>query len=839
LVCLAARAAPGSPPKREGAPEPAAAELSDCERLGEGGVERLSVFPERLDLRGADSAARLVVTGVDAAGGARDLTREAGYAASQPSLAAVDAAGVVRALADGDLEIVVSAGGREARVAVAVREAAVDRPINFPNEIVPVFSKHGCNAGGCHGKSGGQNGFRLSLFGYQPEVDYRSLALEARGRRVFPAAPEHSLLLLKASGAVPHGGGERFAAGSPDYRLLERWMRAGLPYGKPEDAAVTGISVYPRSRVLGMGAAQQLAVIAQFSNGEDVDVTPWAQFSSDAPDYLDVDARGLARASDLAGQGTVLARFRGHVALFRATVPSKADLAGFPWPEEKNFIDRHVFARLKRLGIPPAPLADDATFLRRASLLICGTLPAASEAGSFLADTSPEKRERLIDRLLERPEHARYFALLWADLLRNRRGGDNQMAPLTLRFHAWIRESLLAKKPFDQFVRELICAEGSAADNPAVVWYQFLENPKLVVDDLAQVFLGTRMQCARCHHHPFEKWGQEDYWHFANFFSRLQRRDERSSREGFVLTVRSGRSQLGDDEPTSASYKKSYAALQPPGGEKVEETTYEDPRRRLADWMLAGESPLFAKALVNRYWKHFFGRGLVEPEDDLRETNPPTHPELLDALARDFVAQGYDLRRLTAVICKSAAFQLSAEPRDENRRDRQNFSRFQPRRLPAEVLLDALDIAAGTRSSFNGAPRDARAIDLPDESSRNYFLEVFGKPERATACACERSGEVTLSQALHLLNSRDLLDKLGGSGARPALLAAGQEPEPERIRQIFLGALTRFPSEKEQADAAAYLDGQTDPNRRDETRRLAWRDLLWALVNTKEFLFVR
>jgi hypothetical protein len=808
------------------------------------------VAPERVHLQGSDSTVQLVVTGVHANGGVRDLTSSAVFELSGAECARIDRAGLFLPVRDGEATLSVRAGGLEARVPILVTSVTADRPMNFANDVVPVFSKHSCNSGGCHGKSGGQNGFQLSLFGFIPDLDYRELTQAARGRRVFPAAPEHSLLLRKATGTLPHGGGARFTSASPEYRLLHRWMRLGMPRGRPEDPQVETISVYPQHRVLERGSIQQLRVTASYSDHSEEDVTLLAQFSANEPEYVEVNESGRVRALDLVGQGAVLVRFKGRVALFRATVPSGlSGPSGGPagpsaqqaardsWPQPQSFIDEHVFARLERLGVPPSGLSSDAEFLRRVSADVCGTLPAAAEAERFLADSSPQKRRRLVDDLLERPEYASFFALKWADLLRNRRD-QNNAAPFTIRFHRWLRESLAANKPYDRLVRELLCAEGNIASNPPVAWYRALDNPKLLVDDTAQVFLGTRMQCARCHHHPYEKWEQADYWHFANYFSRVNPRENRDSRE-FTVSVRRGSSRLTDDEKTSASYRRTYEVVSPPGGPAVEQSDDVDPRHALVDWMVSPSNPLFARALVNRYWKHFFGRGIVEPEDDLRETNPPSNPELLDALARDFAAHGYDLKRLVRAIAGSAAYQLSSEPRPENQGDRQSFARFHPRRLSAEVLADAVDQVTGLRTKFSGMRRDTRAIELPDEAGRNYFLEVFGKPDRATACECERSSDVTLPQMVHLLNSREVQAKLQAPEARPAAFAADSRSDAEKLRELFLWCFARPPRPEEIEKALEHLDKRTEDARRQETRRRAWEDLFWALLNTKEFLFLR
>ena len=810
---------------------------ADVARLADGDLEAISVVPARVTVRGADRVVRIVVTGTFAGGGARDLTREAACVVVAPKVARVDEHQVVHPVSNGETTLRFEHSGKVVEVPVVVSHTESDLPINFANDIVPIFSKLGCNTGGCHGKSGGQNGFQMSLFGFTPSIDYRALRFESRGRRVFPAKPGHSLLLLKATGRLPHGGGAILDEDSPEHDLLARWIGSGLPLGRPDDPFVSSISVYPRHRAIRRGASQQLAVTALFSDGHTEDVTSVAEFSVSEEDYLEIDERGLVTARDIPGSGAVLVRFKGFVDSFRATIPSEVDISSFPWPEPRSYIDKLVFERLDALGIPPSKLSDDAAFVRRAFLAICGTLPRPAEVERFFADDRVDKRARLVDELLERPEYASYFALLWADVLRNRRGSI-QAAPMTIRFRNWIHDQLLGEVSYDEFVRQIVCAEGSIADNPTVGWYRELDNPKKLVDDTAQVFLGTRMQCARCHHHPHEKWSQDDYWRFANFFSRVKRKDN-STQRTFAVTLERRRSRLNDDESTSATYRKSYKRLQAPGGPEIEEDLNDDPRQLLVDWMVAADNRLLAKALVNRYWKTFFGRGIVEPEDDIRATNPASNPELLDALAKDFSDSGYDLKHLVRRIINSATFQLSSEPNEHNKTDRQNFSRFQARRLPAEVVLDAVDQVLGTTTRFDGMRRGARAIEIPDEGSRNYFLDTFGKPQRATACACERAGSVTLPQVILFLNSRQMSEKIADKAAPPARFVADERPDAEKVRELFLRVFSRPPRAEESERALSYLKAAAAEKKNDKAAREAWEDLVWALLNSKEFVFLR
>ena len=830
-------AVPQAPVPPAAVPQAPVPPQADNGRFARGELVELVAFPSRVELRGAHATARVVVTGVDAAGGARDLTHEVAAIVADAAVARVDDGLIARPLADGETVLCCEHSGLAVEVPIVVVEAGRDLPLSFPNDIVPVFSKLACNSGGCHGKSGGQNGFQLSLFGFTPAIDYESLLRQSRGRRVFPAHPEHSLLLLKATGAMPHGGGALLAPGAPEHELLVRWIGAGLPWGGPDDPAIRAVEVYPRHRALLAGKRQQLVVIAVRADGSREDVTRLAEYSVSEDDYLSIDRAGRVTAGELPGSGAVLVRFNGRVDSFRVTLPTGVDVSDVARPAASSAIDEHVLRRLDELGIAPSRLCDDSVFLRRAFLAVCGTLPSTDEVERFLADEAPEKRARLIDDLLARDEYAGYFALVWADLLRNRRE-QNQAAPLTIRFRDWIHDQLLRGVRYDELVRQVLCAEGTIADSPSAGWYRQLDNAKKLVDDTAQVFLGTRIQCARCHHHPHEKWSQEDYWRFASFFSRVKTRNRADSRD-FLVALERRPSRLTDDEETSASFRKSYDVLQPPGGPVLAESLDEDPRQLLVDWMVRDESRLLARALVNRYWKHFFGRGIVEPEDDLRETNPASNPALLDTLAEDFVASGWDLRWLVRAITTSTTFQLSAEPNDLNAKDRQSFSRFWPRRMSAEVALDAIDRVLDTSTRFDGMRRGARAIELPDEGARNYFLDVFGKPQRATACACERSADVTLSQVLVLLNSRAVTEKIGDGSAPPARFVSDDRAEEQKIRELFLRAFARPPRDDELERARAYLDESSGGQKTGDARRRAWEDLVWVLLNSKEFLFIR
>jgi hypothetical protein len=793
--------------------------------------KELRVFPPRIELHGPDSVQQLAVDGLAQQRDRFDLTGAARFESSDPAVAAVDERGFVVPARDGSAVITVRAKGLTATVPTVVKEFAHGLPVNFANQVVPIFTKVGCNAGNCHGKSSGQNGFRLSLLGFEPSLDYESLVKEGRGRRLFPAAPDASLLLMKATARVPHGGGKRLDRDSHEYRLIRRWISLGMPVGKPTDRTVKEIAIYPGERVLPLGESQQVVVTARYSDGSAEDVTRWAQYQSNETEVAGVEPGGRVDTRRLSGQAAIMARYQGHVAVFRATVPM-APAATKPDTEEHpiaNLIDAAAVKAWNALAIRPSGICSDSEFIRRASLDITGTLPSAAEVKAFMADGSSDKRARLVDRLLEKPEYAAFFAIKWADILRNKREGRADLQYATFHFHDWIRENLARNIPYDRFVRGILAASGDAETAPPVQWYRKLRETNAFVDDTAQVFLGMRLQCARCHHHPFEKWSQHDYYGFAAFFARVGRKpDLRAQRSGrdieAIYTLRAG----------SVTHPKTGETMKPRvlGGQVIEVSSGEDPRQKLVDWMADPKNPFFARALVNRYWAHFFGRGIVEPLDDMRLTNPPSNPELLEGLARTFVQSGYDLKGLIRTICTSRVYGLSSVPNESNAKDRQSFARHYPRRMSAEMLLDAIAQVTGVPTTFDGLPRDTRAIDLPDESVGSTFLETFGRPRRDTACECERVSDASLGQSLMLLNSADVQAKLAGQGGRVDQLAKDNQPDAVKINELFWAAFARSPSDHEEKSALAHLAGHA------ANKRLAYEDIIWALINAKEFQFI-
>ena len=714
----------------------------------------------------------------------------------------------------------------------SVFAAEAPRPLNFANDIVPILTKGGCNSGGCHGKSGGQNGFKLSLLGFEPQEDFEHIVKEARGRRVFPGSPEQSLLLTKGTAQLPHGGGKKLDPNSGDYADLVRWIREGMPYGKDTDPKMASISVEPATLTMPLKGAQQLQVTAHYTDGSTRDVTKRALYEANEKAMAETNETGRVQLFDLPGDVAVMVRYQGKVSTFRATVPLGAPVDKLP--ASRGFVDDLVFAKLKTIGMPPSDIADDGTFIRRVTLDITGRLPTAPEMKDFMASKDTNKREALIDRLLDSPEYADYFANKWSALLRNQRTQPTYARGSYL-FHSWIRDSIAENKPFDQFVREVVAAAGDLDQNPPVAWYRQVKDMKQQMEDVAQLFLGTRMQCAQCHHHPFEKWSQQDYYGFAAFFSNVSRKPSSFVGEEMIYHKR------GIAQTTNI---RSKAAVMPTslGGETLKLKPEQDPRFALADWMSAKDNPFFAHTLVNRYWKHFFNRGLVEPEDDMRETNPPVNPELLSALAANFVKSGYDMKQLIRTIVTSATYQLSAVPNAHNAKDRQNFSRYYPKRLNAEVLYDAVNTLLDVETTFAGQAPGTRAVALPDNSynQTTYFLSVFGRPDSSSACECERSQEASLAQSLHLLNASEIQTQLSRGNGRADRLTKDTRPDDDKITDLYHIALSREPNADEVKFARAHLNKKTAGKSSDEAykgKKEAYEDILWALLNTKEFLF--
>jgi hypothetical protein len=777
----------------------------------------LDVFPPAVELAGMHQGRQIVVA-LDG----RDVTRKSRYTVTSPGIVRITEQGYVRPIGKGEASIIVEAEGRKRELSVSVKDFDESRPLHFANDIVPLLSRYGCNAGGCHGRASGQNGFKLSLFGFDASFDYNALVKEARGRRVFPAAPDSSLILTKATARVPHGGGRRLDPDSEDYQTIRRWIIQGAPVGDERAPTLQKLSLVPAQRVLERNAEQQTAVLANYSDGSVRDVTRQAQFQSNEIAVAAVDGDGLVRTFDLSGDATIMARYMGQVTTFRALVPLGKPIAKYPDFPAANYVDTLAVSRWKQRGIAPSDLCSDGEFIRRVYLDLCGKLPTPDEVRSFLKDGSGDKRTKLIDQLLDSGDYAAYFALRWGGILRNASLAGAEQAAYA--FHDWIRDMIARNRPYDEFVRGVVAAAGEWQEAPAVNWYWQMRDDQLhqPVADTAQIFLGLRLQCAKCHHHPYERWSQEDYFGLAGFFARL------------------GRKGLGEPPPYYSSRTRTTGEINPHSGKPIEPKLLDgpelkippeqDPRHKLVDWMAKPENPFFAKALVNRMWGHLLGRGLVDPVDDMRETNPPSNPELLDALAQDFIKHKFDVKHLLRTICNSRTYQLSAVPNECNKHDKQNHARYYGRRLIAEVFHDAVDQVCGTHTHFGRMSRQARAVDLPHENFGSYFLDVFDRPPRSSACECARSTGASLSQVLHLSISAEIENKIGAGDGRIAKMVTKKTPPDRAVEELYLAAFARYPTQGERLHALTYLSRTND-------QRRGLEDLLWALLNTREFMF--
>lgn len=785
----------------------------------EAGAE-LVVSPDSVRLDSPEASQQVLVGAPQADGRRVDVSRVATYSVSAPEIAQVGPQGLMRPLADGRTELVVRYGGEEVRVPLEVRGLRDPAPVSFRNEVVPILTKAGCNAGGCHGKAEGQNGFRLSIFGYDAESDYAALVLEGRGRRVSRAAPDTSLLLQKGTAQVPHGGGRKIEPDSYRHRRLRRWIEegAGLDAADSDTGRIVTIEVEPPEQVLLAGGAQQLRVSAVDAAGHRTCVTTEAAYESNAGTIAEVDVAGLVRASDIPGEAAIFVRYLGHVAVCRITLPRPG--VTFERPAETNFIDRLVWDKLQRLGIPPSGPADDAEFLRRVYLDTIGTLPTPDEARAFLADPSPDKRARLIDRLLEREEYADYWTMRWLDILR---ADPLRITPEgAAAMQRWLNRQFRENRPYNDFARELLTVQGNTVAEGPGAFYKVFRKPEEASSAVSQLLLGVRIECAQCHHHPSERWGQDDYIGLAGFFTGITLKALPGGNEAIV-------SRGGKDLPHPRTGE--VVAARALGAEPADFSPAADRRAALADWMTAPDNRFFARAIANRLWAHYFGRGLVEPIDDLRETNPASNEPLMAALAAHLHEVRFDLKAFTRTLLNSDVYQLSSRADDSNRDDLQNFSHALHKSLPAEVLLDAISQSTGSPEKFNGWLAGYRSIEVWDNRVPSYFFRIFGRPVRATVCECERSNEPSITQALHLLNSPEIMAKIRDRHGRARKLATSDLRPDEIIDELYLATLSRQPTAEE---TVLMREAFSSP---EATRRAAAEDVLWALLNSKEFLF--
>lgn len=782
-------------------------------------LDALECFPPEIQLNSAKARQQIVVQAIYADGVTRDVTARAKFSIANPQRAGVANASVAP-ISDGQTELRVQFAGRSLTVPVSISHAKVSPPVSFRRDVMPVFTKAGCNAGACHGTSRGKDGFHLSLFGFDADGDYFRLTREQIGRRINLAIPNESLIVQKGLGQVQHTGGVRFTTNSALYKTLVTWLDAGAPQDSTNVSKLDGLAMLPKSAVMeGSNATQRFIVRAHYSDGAERDVTPLAVFISNNDASAKVAEDGTVSAGQR-GEAFIQARF-GEFNVGAQVIVIPKNLP-YQWPEvpARNYIDEAVYAKLKKLRLTPSAVCDDATFLRRTCLDITGELPGPDEVEKFLADKSADKRDQLVDGLLRRKEFIELWVMKWAELLEIR-SHDNLVYPkAALVYFEWFRNRMLAGVPLDQIVRSLLTASGSTLRDPAANYFAMEPNTQKLAENTAQVFLGMRIQCAQCHNHPFDRWTLNDYYGFNAFFAQVGRKPGDDPRETVIFDRTSGEQK---QPVTGAVMRPKFL-----GGE-APEINNETRREVLARWLTSPQNPYFARNLANLVWAHFLGRGIIEPGDDARISNPPSNPELLDALAAKLVEYHYDFKKLVRDICTSRTYQLDTRPNETNATDERNFARASIRRLRAEVLRDCISEVTETQDKFPGLPRGAKAVEIPDGNSSDYFLTTFGRASRTTVCSCEVKVDPNLSQALHLLNGATIQDKIEQGGVVKSLLKRGETPE-RIIANLYLRCLSRAPTAEESAKLKGFFKNGAAPDR-------VLNDVFWSLLNAKEFVF--
>jgi len=793
--------------------------------------DSFQVIPPEIALKGNFAQIQLLVRAPGTETSTPDLTSQAQFASSNPAIVTVSELGRVIPRGDGAGEIMVTVGATVRKIPVVVSGVVAEPAVSFLDQVRPVINKAGCSMAACHAAQFGKGGFKLSVFGFDPAADYFAMAKDSQGRRLNPLSPAESLLLGKPTMSTPHLGGRRLDPKSRDYELMVAWIRSGAP-GPGTERSISRLVVTPSQRVGEPGLKQQLRVEAIYTDGETRDVTAWAKYDSMDEGIVTVTREGYCSVSGR-GQAPVMVRFEGQaeIAMFVIPYGPSARLEG--WTNQ-NEIDELAAAKFRELGIEPSPLCDDATFLRRIFLDTTGTLPTRAEIDDFLSSTDPNKRTQWIDRLLglvDSPQkglynerYAAYWTLKWSDLIRNNSRDLQDTGMWAL--HNWIKGAFRQNLPFDKFVSQLVQGKGSSFSNGPANYFIVNNNPNELAESTSQLFLGTRLTCAQCHHHPFEKYSQDDYYSFAAFFARtgLKTSQEFGLFGGErVVVIRTS----GDVRQPRTGKVMSPKPLD---AEPVDHPL--DRRIALAQWMTSPANTAFPRATVNRYVSYLLGRGLVDPVDDLRATNPPTNPAMLTALSDDFVKSGYNLKQLIRKIQISRLYQLDSQPTSQNEADRRFYSHFEVKRLTAEPLLDAIDYAAGTQTKFKDLPLGTRAIEIPDAEYPDYFLNTFAKPRRTSVCECERSPDANLAQALHTLNGDILSTKISAKGSRVDKLLSEKKSHAEIVTDLYFATLCRTPSPQELSAAERLLSDYPSPKE-------CYEDLLWALINSKGFLFVR
>jgi hypothetical protein len=780
-------------------------------------VKSIAVYPADIKLNTKLARQGFVVLATRDDGVTLDVTKVASAKVAHPDLAKLDGT-TLFPVADGDTTLEIEYAGHKGSATVQVKDAAADRPISWHLDVMPVFMRAGCNTGSCHGAARGKDGFRLSLFGFDPRGDYDRATREIGFRRINLAVPEESLLIEKSIGSVPHTGGKRFEMDSEYCRTLLRWLSAGAPADSGEPPRVTKLEIYPQQAVIeGEGSTQQFIARAIYSDGTTRDVTNLATFMTSNDNSAPISPDGLVTAG-ARGEAYVMARYETHTIGSQVLVLPK-DLQYTAPQVTGNYIDQLVGEKLRKIRVLPSDLCSDEEFLRRVTLDIAGQLPTEEEYLAFIADAAPDKRARLIDRLLERKEFSEIWAMKWSELLMIRTTNQVSYKSMFL-YSSWLTDQIARNVPLDQMVRDLLSATGGTFKNPATNYYQIENDTLKVAENVAQVFMGIRTQCAQCHNHPFDRWTMDDYYSFAAFFSQIGRKQSEDYRELIVFNSGSG----------DVRHLVGGRVMEPKflGGEKPD-IQGRDRRAVMAEWLTAPENPYFATSVANRVWAHFFGRGIIEPVDDVRISNPPSNPELFGELGKKLVEYKYDFKQLVRDICNSQAYQRTTIRNASNETDERNFAHANVRRIFAEMMLDCISQVTNTKDKFQGLPQGAHAVQIADGNTSTYFLTTFGRARRETVCSCEVRTDPSLSQALHMLNGDTLSTKIQQGGVVKSLLDAGKKPE-QVIESLYIRCLSRRPTAEEQQKLAAVVSQAANPQEGLE-------DVFWAILNSREFVF--
>ncbi len=784
----------------------------------EAALTAIAVYPPDVNLLTARSRQVFLVQATYADGLTRDVTEQAKATLSGPAVAKLDK-NVLTPLADGAAEMNVEFGGQAVKVPVKVKDATADRPVSFKLDVMPIFMRAGCNQGSCHGAARGKDGFRLSLFGFDADGDHYRLTREFNGRRINLALPAEGLLLEKASGKVPHTGGERIKQGDQYWETLIRWHEAGVPNDPPTVPKPVAVELYPKNAVLdGKGSTQQMVVRARYSDGTDRDVTRLALFLSNNDTSAKISPDGLVTAGDR-GEAFVMARFSTFTVGAQMIVLPKGLKFTFPDVKEANYIDTLVNAKLKKLRITPSAVCSDEAYLRRVYLDVIGTLPTVEEYNRFMNDKSPAKREKVVDELLGRKEFAELWVLKWAELLQIR-SSIYVSYKATLLYYNWLQDKIARNVPTNEWVQELLGASGGTFKNPPTNYYQNETDILKVSENVAQVFMGMRIQCSQCHNHPFDRWTMDDYYGFEAFFCQIGRKQADDPRE--IVVFNSGGGEVS--HPVRGGVMKPKFL----GGE-TPDVAGKDRRVVLAKWLASPENPYFATNLANMVWGQFFGIGIIDPVDDVRISNPASNPELLAELGKRFTAYNYDFKKLVRDICTSQTYQRAPEPTADNEGDTRNFTRAAIRRIKAETFLDCISQVTETKNKFPGLPLGARAVQIADGQVSTYFLSTFGRATRESVCSCEVKLEPTLSQSLHLLNGDTTTQRIA-SGNLIGRRLAEKKSAQEILEELYVRCLSRKPTDKEKGRLETLLASEPD-------KKKALDDAFWALLNSREFMF--